>query len=407
MRSGYGPSLTPKLLLDFINAGGNVLLGLSADSSTPSSISSLLLELDISLSPDRSSVVVDHFNYDTASATEKHDVLLVPRPGPLRPDVKNFLGGDGVLALPKTVGQSLGSASPLLVPILKAPATAYSHNPKEEGESMEDPFATGSQLTLISAMQARNSARFTVLGSLEMLEDKWFDASVKGSNGKSTKTVNREFAKQLSAWTFKEVGVLKVGKVSHYEVTDASKKGENNTQVGFQNPGIYRIKNDVVRIVIIHFFFSQKYTDTFTQTFNIELSEYTDSHYSPLVIPTTDSLQLEFSMLSPFHRLPLHPIRTTPNSTIFSTSFKLPDQHGIFAFKVNYKRPFLTNVEEKRQVTVRHFAHDEWPRSWRITGGWVWVAGLWSVVGGFVAFVAIWLYCEPPKEAERTKIFKR
>jgi len=253
MRSGYGPSLTPKLLLDFINAGGNVLLGLSADSTTPSSISSLLLELDISLSQDRSSIVVDHFNYDTASAAEKHDVLLVPRPGPLRPDVKNFFGGDGVLALPKTVGQSLGSASPLLVPILKAPATAYSYNPKEDGESTEDPFATGSQLMLISAMQARNSARFTVLGSLEMLEDKWFDASVKVSNGKSTKTVNREFAKQLSAWTFKEVGVLKVGKVSHYEVTDASKKGGNSTQVGFQNPGIYRIKNDVVRIGIIHF----------------------------------------------------------------------------------------------------------------------------------------------------------
>jgi oligosaccharyltransferase complex subunit beta len=191
-------------------------------------------------------VVVDHFNYDTVSAAEKHDVLLVPRPGPLRTDVKNFFDGNGVLALPRTVGQSLGNTSPLLVPILKAPATAYSYNPKEEVESTDDPFATGSQLALISIMQARNSARFTVLGSLEMLEDKWFDASVKGSDGKSVKTVNREFAEQLSAWTFKEVGVLKVGKISHYEVTDASKKGENSTQVGFQNPGIYRIKNDVV-----------------------------------------------------------------------------------------------------------------------------------------------------------------
>jgi oligosaccharyltransferase complex subunit beta len=246
IRPGYGPALTPKLLLDFTNAGGNVLLGLSADSSTPSSITSLLLELDINLSPDRTSVVVDHFHYDTISAAEKHDVLLVPRPGPLRQDVKSFFGGDGVLALPNTVGQSLGNASPLLVPILKAPTTAYSYNPKQEGESMEDPFATGSQVALISAMQARNSARFTVLGSLEMLEDKWFDASVKGRDSKSVKTVNREFAKQLSAWTFKEVGVLKVGKISHYEIADASKKGENSTQVGFQNPGIYRIKNDVV-----------------------------------------------------------------------------------------------------------------------------------------------------------------
>ena len=112
-------------------------------------------------------------------------------------------------------------------------------------------------------------------------------------------------------------------------------------------------------------------------------------------------------MLSPFHRLPLQPIRTTANSTIFSASFTLPDQHGIFAFKVNYKRPFLTNVELKKQVTVRHFAHDEWPRSWRITGGWVWIAGLWSVVGGFMAFVAIWLYCEPPKDEEWKKVVGR
>lgn len=111
---------------------------------------------------------------------------------------------------------------------------------------MEDPFATGGQLALISAMQARNSARFTVLGSLEMLQDKWFDATVKDSDDKSVKTVNREFAKQLTSWTFKEAGVLKVGKISHYEITDASKKGENSTQVGFQNPGIYRIKNDAV-----------------------------------------------------------------------------------------------------------------------------------------------------------------
>jgi hypothetical protein len=89
-------------------------------------------------------------------------------------------------------------------------------------------------------------------------------------------------------------------------------------------------------------------------------------------------------MLSPFHRLPLHAVSQTANSTIFSTSFTLPDQHGIFAFRVNYKRPFLTNVDEKTSVTVRHFAHDEWPRSWRISGGWVWIAGVWVTVAGWL-----------------------
>lgn len=103
-------------------------------------------------------------------------------------------------------------------------------------------------------------------------------------------------------------------------------------------------------------------------------------------------------MLSPFHRLALSPSSSTDNSTTFSTTFTTPDQHGIFAFKVNYKRPFLTTIDEKLQVTVRHFAHDEWPRSWAISGAWPWIAGLWSVIGGFVLFVVLWLYCEPPKE---------
>jgi oligosaccharyltransferase complex subunit beta len=138
---------------------------------------------------------------------------------------------------------------------------------------------------------------------------------------------------------------------------------------------------------------------TTIQTFTISLSEYAHHTYRPFKLPATDALQLEFSMLSPFQRLPLTPIAHSPNSTTFSTTFKLPDQHGIFAFKVNYKRPFLTSIEEKVQVTVRHFAHDEWPRSWAISGAWPWISGLWSVIGGFLAFVGIWLYCEPPKEA--------
>lgn len=111
-------------------------------------------------------------------------------------------------------------------------------------------------------------------------------------------------------------------------------------------------------------------------------------------------------MLSPFQRLSLNPTTQTQNSTIFSTTFKTPDQHGIFAFKVNYKRPFLTNVEERRQVTVRHFAHDEWPRSYRISAAWPWIAGLWTVIGGFVLFVVMWLYCEPPREEEKEKLKK-
>lgn len=126
------------------------------------------------------------------------------------------------------------------------------------------------------------------------------------------------------------------------------------------------------------------------------MSEYAHDRFGPFELPATDALQLEFTMLSPFHRLSLQPSRRTPNSTVYSTNFTVPDQHGIFSFRINYKRPFLTNIEEKHEVTVRHFAHDEYPRSWAISGAWVWIAGLWSVIAGFLAFVVVWIYSAPP-----------
>lgn len=133
------------------------------------------------------------------------------------------------------------------------------------------------------------------------------------------------------------------------------------------------------------------------------MSSYNSDHLEPLTISPDDALQLEFTMLSPFHRLNLQPISKTSNSTLFSASFRLPDQHGIFAFRVNYKRPFWTNVDEKREVSVRHFAHDEWPRSWKISAGWVWIAGVWTTAAGWLVFVAIWLYSEPTFSASAGK----
>jgi oligosaccharyltransferase complex subunit beta len=108
-------------------------------------------------------------------------------------------------------------------------------------------------------------------------------------------------------------------------------------------------------------------------------------------------------MLSPFYRLTLKAVEQTLNSTIYSASFKLPDQHGIFNFRVNYKRPFLTSVDEKRQVTVRHFAHDEWPRSWAISGSWTWIAGIAVTIVGWLGFVILWLYSEPTKRVVAKK----
>ncbi|KAF7192691.1 Dolichyl-diphosphooligosaccharide--protein glycosyltransferase subunit wbp1 [Pseudocercospora fuligena] len=384
---GLGPALTPNLLVDFVNGGSNILLALSAEQAIPSAISSLLLEMDINLPADRTSVVVDHFNHDSKSAAEKHDVLLLPAPT-LKQNVKDFFSVDGLIAFPHAVGQVLGNASPLLSSVVKAPSTAYVYNPKDDSEAApEDLFATGSQINVVSAFQARNSARFTVLGSAEALEDKWFDASVQlpGAGKKAEKSSNKAFAEKLSAWTFKELGVLKVGSIKHYLNEGSQKNIANTSEVASLdlNPTIYRIKNDV--------------------HYEIEVSEWDIDHWAPFNPPAGDNLQLEFSMLSPFHRLNLQPKSQTANSTIYTQEFRTPDQHGIFNFFVEYRRPFYTNVEEKVTVTVRHFAHDEWPRSYAISAAWPWISGIWVTVGGWIVFVAVWLYSAPKEAKAKTR----
>ena len=244
---GLGPNLTPNLLVDYANGNGNIMLALSGEGATPSSVSSLLLEFDISLPTERNSVVVDHFSYDKSSAGEKHDVLLVAAPKPFRADTEDYFAVGGTLAVPRAVGQTLGNANPLLAPILRAPATAYSYNPKEEADGLEDIFAAGSQLSLVTAFQARNSARLTVLGSVEMLEDKWFGAKVQDNAGKDVTTSNKAFAEKLSQWTFQEIGVLKVGRIQHH-LNEGAATGKNLSvsETPETNPTIYRVKNDVV-----------------------------------------------------------------------------------------------------------------------------------------------------------------
>jgi oligosaccharyltransferase complex subunit beta len=224
---------------------GNILVALSSEAATPTAVQSALLELDISVPAEKGAVVVDHFNYDSTSASDKHDVLLLDLPKSLRSSVKNYFGGDGVIAVPRAVAQVLGNDSPLLSPVLRAPSTAYSYSPKDEAESVEDPFAVGQQLNLISTMQANNAARLMVLGSAELLQNKWFAESAK-LGSKAIKTANREFAHQLTAWTFKETGVLKVGKMVHYQDEGKSKKMNTSLAVPENNPTIYRVKSDVV-----------------------------------------------------------------------------------------------------------------------------------------------------------------
>lgn len=233
--------MTAKLILDFLDAGGNILVALSADTAVPTALNGALLELDIHIPGERTGLVVDHFNYDVSSAADHHDVLLLTPPDQYKPGTKNYFAGSkkDVIAFPRAIGHVLGDG-PQLTPIFRAPRTAYIYNEKDQKEVLDDVFAAGEQLGLVSAFQARNSARFTIVGSAEAFQDKWWDAKVQRPTEKeAVKTWNEQFTRRISGWTFQEIGYLRVNSVEH----QCPELGN------ITNPGIYRVNHTAVCIL--------------------------------------------------------------------------------------------------------------------------------------------------------------
>jgi oligosaccharyltransferase complex subunit beta len=231
--------LTPQKLVEFTNKDGNLLL-LTSPSGTPEQARELARELDIDL-PPRDFLAIDHFNYDTLSASEKHDVILVQRPAQSKTTQNYFSGKEGEVIAFRGAGHALGNR-PLLFPVLTAARTAYTYDTKEDFAYAEDPWSAGTQMHYVSAMQARNNARIVISGSTEMFSDEFFDMQVQAPNGEAAKTANQAFAKEITQWTFQEIGVVKVVSVRHYLT--------NETGAPI-NPNVYRVKNDIVRITLL------------------------------------------------------------------------------------------------------------------------------------------------------------
>jgi oligosaccharyltransferase complex subunit beta len=237
---GYGPALTPQKLVEFVGKDGNILL-LTSPSSIPEQSRELCRELEIDI-PPRDYLAVDHFNYDRLSASERHDLILIPRPMRSRTTQsyfsqrKNSEGDNDEIIAFRGAGHTL-SNKPLLFPILTASNTAYTYDTRESSTFADDPSAAGSQMHYVTAFQSRNNARITISGSTDLFSNELFDMQVQAPSGKKTTTANRAFAKELTQWTFKETGIVKVAAIRHFL------SNETHPEI---NPSIYRVKNDVV-----------------------------------------------------------------------------------------------------------------------------------------------------------------
>mmetsp|Transcript_16156 Transcript_16156/g.48396 ORF Transcript_16156/g.48396 Transcript_16156/m.48396 type:complete len:429 (+) Transcript_16156:258-1544(+) len=308
-----GGALDVPHLVEFVEAGGNLLVGL--DSTASEFMRELASELGVDVEPT-GNYVVDHFN--SAAQDPTHRTVLASGFLPS----KALWGArqpQGAVVF-KGIGMSVSPESNMAKVVLHAGASAYSAtmapNPRD------NPTLGGEQVGLAAVSQTRSDARAVVIGSLDALGNDALGASVP-QGSETVAAGNAEFSSSLLRWLLHQRGVLRFGDFVHHRVGEV------------EAPHAYTIKDQV--------------------EFSVKVEELVDGEWQPYRAP---DVQLDFTMLDPHVRVFLqHDSQGT-----FSTAFQIPDVYGVFKWVIEYAAPGYNVVELSEQNPVRPFKHTEYER---------------------------------------------
>ncbi|CAA2975504.1 dolichyl-diphosphooligosaccharide--glycosyltransferase 48 kDa subunit-like [Olea europaea subsp. europaea] len=257
----FGGSLDLEGVLDFVDSGHDLIL--AADVSASDLIRSVAAECGVDFDEDPSAMVIDHIGYAVSQIEGDH--TLIAADDFVQSDI--ILGNAKIEApvLFKGTGHSLNPDNSLVLKVLSASSSAYSANPASKLSN--PPSLTGSAISLVSVVQARNNARIIISGSLDLFGNRLFRSGVQkaGSSYKYEKSGNEQFVTELSKWVFHERGHLKAVNLKHNKVG------------GTDEPSMYRINDDL--------------------EFSVEIYEWTGASWVPYV---ANDVQVQFYMMSPY-----------------------------------------------------------------------------------------------------------
>ncbi|PIN08891.1 Oligosaccharyltransferase, beta subunit [Handroanthus impetiginosus] len=230
----FGGSLDMDGVLDFVDSGHDLIL--AADSNASDLIRNIAAECGVNFDEDPSAMVIDHAGYAVSETEGDH--TLIASDDFIESDV--ILGSRKIEApvLFKGIGHSLNPENSLVLKVLSASSSAYSANPTSD--LLSPPSLTGTAISLVSVVQARNNARIMISGSLNMFSNRLFRSGVQKSesSNKYGKSGNEQFVTELSKWVFHERGHLKAVNLKH------NKAGET------EEPPVYRINDDLSPYVL-------------------------------------------------------------------------------------------------------------------------------------------------------------
>jgi len=340
----FGGSVDNNAIINFIDAGGNVLV--AADSNIGEPIRELASECGVEFDEEKTSVI-DHMNYDL-SDVGKHTLIVADSKNLI--DAPVITGSETVNPLLfRGVGMIADSENPLVLDILHASSTAYSANPDEK--ITEYPHAVGKNTLLIAALQARNNARVVFFGSLEFFSNEFFTSAVqKIGSQKFQKSGNEILSLSISQWVFKEKGLLRVGEVSH-------------NLVDGDTPAAYTIIDNVEYV--------------------IQIDSLENGKWVPF---KANDIQLKFVRIDPFV---ITGLKQRDDGKYF-IQFILPDVYGVYQFIVDYDRIGYTHLFSSTQVSVRPLQHTQYERF--ITSAYPYYASAFSMMFGCFVFSIVFLH---------------
>jgi oligosaccharyltransferase complex subunit beta len=324
--------------LEFIDQGGNVLVG--ASNNATDGLRDFAESCGVEFDP-AGSEVVDHFAHaKEQDQTLQHTAVISSHAVENSVILPTYSAVDAEqkAVLYRGLGHAVDDSNVLVVKTLQGNPSTYSANPNE---SIRDfPENAGSDTLLVSAIQGRNNARTVISGSLDMFSNDYFNA--EGSS-------NREFCADISAWAFGENGVLRFRDVTHH-MSDGTppdvilhEKERPDLPVSLypdpeiaRNSLVYRIKDEL--------------------TYSLIVEEWKGNSWIPF---SADDMQLEFVMLDAHVRKTM---QSDPKTGKISTTFTAPDNYGIFKFRVLYRRDGYSILHTEEAVSLRPFKHDEYDR---------------------------------------------
>ncbi|KAG1890023.1 Oligosaccharyltransferase 48 kDa subunit beta-domain-containing protein [Suillus subluteus] len=222
-------------------------------------------------------------------------------------------------------------STPMLVPILRAPAESFATDSTSDADSnalvsaskkMAKVSGQGSQMGLLTGFQTNVNLCVVFAGGMKMFSDEYARKELPSEGAPR----NALFVKDVAAWVFQEKMKLRIDAVDHHWVGESSA------------PEMCTTNDEIV------------------YTAHISAYDSRTSTWKPY--SSIDDLQLEFTMLDPHIHTSLPAVAGSPGT--YQVQFRTPDRHGVFKFVLNWKRKGYSYLKSSTTVPVVLLRHDQY-----------------------------------------------